>query len=116
MAREYRIALRITNGLEIWFVSPRDIYIKDQYGWHNFTRWDMRQRNFCTRNWKPFRSILRDQRYLDMRLIRQWADFYDISVRHGSLPDWAKNNPNIRLIPEKGRARNSEKKYEPKYY
>lgn len=46
MARNYQVSVRKTNGLEIWFVNPRDIYIKDKYGWQKFTRWDVRQRNF----------------------------------------------------------------------
>ena len=32
MARNYQVSVRKTNGLEIWFVNPRDIYIKDMAG------------------------------------------------------------------------------------
>ncbi len=108
MARRYQISVRKTNGLEIWFVSPRDIYIKDNYGWQNFTRWDVRQRGFWTENWRPFRRALRDQRYLDMTVIRRLATLHEISIRAGSLPEWAKNSK-VRVIPDKGTARNNEK-------
>ena len=107
MARRYQVLVRKTNGLEIWFVSPRDIYVKDKYGWNNFTRWDVRQRGFCTKHWNPFRKALKYQRYLDMSAIRRLATLHEISIRAGSPPDWAKTGKIVEL-PEKGRNRNNE--------
>lgn len=107
VARKYQISMRKTNGLEIWFVSPRDIYIKDKYGWQNFTRWDVRERNFYSKHWRPFIRALRDHRYLDMGIIRRLATLHDISIRAGKLPSWVKQSE-ARIIPEKGRARNNE--------
>ena len=115
VARKYRISVRKTNGLEIWFVSSRDIYIKDKYGWQNFTRWDVVQRNFYSNHWRPFARALRDYRYLDMGVIRRLATLYDISIRAGSLPDWV-NKSEARIIPEKGRARNNERFYDRNRY
>lgn len=115
MARRYQISVRKTNGLEIWFVSPRDIYIKDKYGWQNFTRWEVRQRGFYSEHWRPFARALRDYRYLDMSIIRRLATLQDISIRSGSLPNWV-SKAKIRIIPEKGRARNNERFYDrPRY-
>lgn len=111
MARRYQISVRRTNGLEIWFVSPRDIYVKDKYGWQNFTRWDVKQRGFFANNWHPFRRALRDNRYLDMAIIRRLATLHDISIRSGGLPTWV-SDKQIRIIPEKGRARNNERFYD----
>ena len=115
VARNYQVSVRKTNGLEIWFVSPRDIYIKDRYGWQNFTRWDVRQRNFWTYHWRPFMRALRDYRYLDMSTIRRLATLHDISITTGNLPDWVRKTT-ARIIPEKGRARNNERFYDKSRY
>lgn len=113
MVRRYQVSVRKTNGLEIWFVSPRDIYIKDRYGWQNFTRWDVRQQWFYSKNWRPFARALRDYRYLDMMTIRRLATLNDISIRAGSLPKWV-DQKTARIIPEKGRNRNRED-FKPRY-
>lgn len=115
MARRYQVSVRKTNGLEIWFVGPRDIYIKDKYGWQVFTRWMVRRRGFYSEQWRPFARALRDHRYLDMGVIRRLATLHDISIRSGSLPDWASKSK-IRIIPEKGRARNNERFYDRNRY
>ena len=115
VARNYQISVRKTNGLEIWFVNPRDIYIKDKYGWQKFTRWDVRQRNFWTYHWRPFMRALRDYRYLDMSTIRRLATLHDISITIGNLPDWVRKST-ARIIPEKGRARNNERFYDKSRY
>lgn len=115
MARRYQVSVRKTNGLEIWFVSPRDIYVKDKYGWQVFTRWMVQQRGFYSEHWRPFARALRDYRHLDMGVIRRLATLHEISIRAGSLPEWAKNSK-VRIIPEKGRARNNERFYDrPRY-
>ena len=108
VARRYQISVRKTNGLEIWFVSPRDIYIKDRYGWRVFTRWDVRRSMFWTRHWNPFRRALRHNRYLDMSYIYSLATLHEISVRSGRLPSWI-DESRVRIIPEKGRTRNNER-------
>ena len=115
VARNYQVSVRKTNGLEIWFVNPRDIYIKDKYGWQKFTRWDVRKRNFWTYHWRPFMRALRDYRYLDMSTIRRLATLHDISITTGKLPDWARKST-ARIIPEKGRARNNERFYDKSRY
>ena len=107
MARDYKVLVRKTNGLEIWFVSPRDIYVKDKYGWNNFTRWEVRERGFWTKHWNPFRKALKYQRYLDMGVIRRLATLHEICIRGGGPPEWVMTGEIIEL-PEKGRARNNE--------
>lgn len=109
MARRYQVSVRKTNGLEIWFVSPRDIYIKDKYGWQNFTRWEVHQRGFYSEHWRPFARALRDYRYLSMWTIRRLATLYNvIIIGNATLPERAKK-AKVRIIPEKGRKRNSER-------
>lgn len=108
MAKKFQIAVRRTNGLEIWFVSPRDIYVKDKYGWSCCTRWDVRQRGFWSEHWSPFQKALRDLRYLDMGVIRRLATLHDIRIESRKLPEWVREE-DARIIPEKGRARNNER-------
>lgn len=104
----YHVSVRKTNGLEIWFVSPRDVYIKDKYGWQNLTRWDVRQRNFYSMHWRPFIRALRDHRRIDMSVVRRLATLHEVSIMSGSLPGWV-DKEKARIIPEKGRARNNER-------
>lgn len=107
MARKPKVSVRKTNGLEIWFVNPRNIYIKDRYGWRLFTRWDVRRSMFWTKHWQPFSRALRHNRYLDMAFINRLATLHEITITSGSLPDWV-DKSKARIIPEKGRARNNE--------
>lgn len=107
MPKKFQVAVRKTNGLEIWFVSAREIYVKDKYGWCCFTRWEVRERGFWAKHWDPFRRALKDYRYLDMGYIRRLATLHEISIRSGELPKWV-DKKKARKIPEKGRARNNE--------
>ena len=107
--REYKMSVRRTNGLEIWFVDARSIYVQHRYGWTLFTRWDVRQRGFWTNHWDPFRRALKCHRYLDMGIITRLATLHEISILGvGGLPERVQK-AHIREIPEKGRNRNNEK-------
>lgn len=109
MRRYKQASVRRTNGLEIWFVGPRDIYVKDKYGWRVFTRWEVHQRGFWTTHWDPFRRALKDNRYLDMGYITRLATLHEISIRYVSgLPSYI-DQSKARIIPEKGRSRNNER-------
>ena len=103
------VAVRKTNGLEIWFADSRNIYIKHKYGVTLFSRWEVRERGFWSKNWKPFRKALSDNRYLDLGYITRLATRHDISINYVSkIPDYLTNAKIIELA-EKGRKRNNDR-------
>lgn len=108
MSRESHIGIREVDGLTIIFWDARTIYVKTTFGnWVIFHRWFHIERNFCSKNFKPFSKKLRHNKHLTYSYIANMASRYDIEITS------ARGQPKlegktIKILPSKGRNRNKE--------
>ena len=107
MSQVAHISIREVDGLTIIVWDARTIYVKTTFGnWVVFHRWFHIQRNFCTKNFKPFSKKLRHNKHLTYSYIANTALKYDITIASARQPNL--EGKAIKMLASKGRNRNKE--------
>ena len=70
----------LRNGIKIYFIDSKTIYVENLDGFYYiFHRWDVKQRNYYSKNWHIFYINMKQRQTLDIYKIYKLANKFDIS-------------------------------------